>query len=70
MGKTRSKNVRTFIQLHKEKQHDLENDGIHLTFEMHNHVSQAHHPDHESASSLEQVDTNGEGLRIEESPLK
>ena len=68
MGKAQSKNVRTFI--HRGNQHDLENDGIHLTFEMHNQISQARHLDHETASSLEQVDTNHDGLAIEQSPSK
>ena len=68
MGKAQTKNVRTFI--HKGKQQDLENDGIHLTFEMRNQVSQVHHSSHETATSLEQVDMNYDGLRIEQLPSK
>ena len=64
MGKAQSKNVRTFIR--RGKQRDLENDGIHLTFEIHNQVSQARHPGHETATSLEQVDTNSDNFRIEQ----
>ena len=66
MRKAQSKNIQTFI--HKGKQHDLESDGIHLTFEMHNQISQARLPGHETITSLEQVDTNNDGLRIKQSP--
>ena len=66
MAKAQSKTVRTFIR--RGKQHDLENDGIHLTFEMHNQVSQARHSGHETATSLEQVDMNSDDLRIEQLP--
>ena len=68
MGKAQSKNIQTSI--HNGKQHDIESDGIHLTFEMHNQVSDARHPGHEIATSLEQGDTNYDGLRIEHSPSK
>ena len=68
MGKAQSKNLRTFIQ--RGKQQDLENDGIHLTFEMHNQVSQARHPGRETATSLEQMNTNYDGPKIEQSPSK
>ena len=43
MGKAQSKNIHTFI--HTGKQRDLESDGIHLTFEMHDQVSQGHIPE-------------------------
>ena len=68
MAKAQSKNVRTFIR--RGKQRDLENGGIYLTFEIHDQVSQAHHPGHETGTSLEQVGTNDDGLRIEQSPSK
>ncbi|KAM0802497.1 hypothetical protein BDR22DRAFT_102870 [Usnea florida] len=68
LGQAQNKNVRTFI--HRGKQQDLENDGIHLTFEMHDQVSQLHHPIHETATSLGQVDTNYDGLGIKQSPSK
>lgn len=68
MGKAQSKNLHTFI--HKGKQRDLESDGIHLTFEMHDQVSQASLPGHETATSLEQVDTKYAGPRIEQYPSK
>ena len=68
MRKAQSMNLRTFI--YKGRQHDLENDGTHLTFEMHDQVSQARHLRHESAMSLGQVETNDDGLRIEQSPSK
>ena len=51
MENVQSKNVRTFIP--KRKKRGLENDATHLTFEMHDQVSQARHPSHESATSLE-----------------
>ena len=66
MENVQSKKVQTFIP--KGKQYDLENDGIQLTFEMHDPVSQAHRPDQESAPSLKHVDTNDDGLWIEQSP--
>ena len=52
----RGKSIQTFIN--KGKQHDVESDGIYLTYEMQNQVSTAYHPDHEAAKSLEGVDTN------------
>ena len=64
IAKAQSKTVHNFIR--RGKQHDLENDGIHLTFEMHNQVSQGRHPRHETATSLEQVDTNSDDLRIDQ----
>ncbi|KAL8791766.1 MAG: hypothetical protein Q9195_005642 [Heterodermia aff. obscurata] len=54
-GNAPNKSIRTFI--HSGKPHDLENDGIHLTFEMQNHTAQAGRPEHETLSSLEPVGT-------------
>ena len=68
MGKAPSKNIHTFIT--KGKQSDLESDGIYLTFEMHDQVSQARLPGHKTTTSLEQVDTNYDGPRIEQYPSK
>lgn len=55
-GKTQSKSIQTFIN--RGKQHDVENDGIYLTFEMENQFSKAHHPGRGVATSLERVDTH------------
>ncbi len=51
MGKAKSQGIQTFI--HNGEQHDLENDGIHLTFEMQNKISQARYPGHEMATPLD-----------------
>ena len=45
-GHAPNKSIRTFV--HSGKPLDLENDGIHLTFEMRNHSTQADHPEHET----------------------
>lgn len=53
--KAQSTGSQTFI--HSGKEHDLENDGIHLNFEMQDQISQAYHPGHEMATPLERVDS-------------
>ena len=40
LGQVDGKSIRTYIQ--SGKQHGVENNGIHLTYEMQNHISQAH----------------------------
>lgn len=52
-GNAKSKGIQTFI--HNGKQHDLENDGIHLTIEMENQISQARYPGHEMATPLDWI---------------
>ena len=39
-GQVDGKSIRTYIQ--SGKQHVVENNGIHLTYEMQNQISQAH----------------------------
>lgn len=64
-GKAQRENMQTFIN--KGKQHDVENDGIYLTFEMENQYTQAHHPSQGTSLSLERVETNYDTVASEKS---